>query len=70
MLEADVPYQNAMKNSDKENARIEHDHALKRVVQSLMNTDAQFFKEFSDNDSFRHWVTEMLFSQTYTPPSG
>ncbi len=69
MLEADTAYQNAMKNSDRQNARIEHDLALKRVVQSLMTTDAQFFKEFSDNDSFRKWVTEMMFSQTYTPPA-
>lgn len=28
---ADTAYQNAMKNSDKENARIEHDKALQRV---------------------------------------
>ena len=29
---ADKAYQNAMKNSDKQNARIEHDKALQRVM--------------------------------------
>ena len=29
---ADKPYQNAMRNSDRQNARIEHDKALERAV--------------------------------------
>ena len=34
---ADKAYQNAMKNSDKQNARIEHDKALKRVLVGLLS---------------------------------
>src|SRR5207302_3910762 len=34
-VSADTAYQNAKKNSDKQNARIEHDHALLRVVTAL-----------------------------------
>ena len=43
---ADKAYQNAMKNSDKQNARIEHDKALKRVITALFTDDAELFKQF------------------------
>jgi hypothetical protein len=54
-----------VKNSDKQNAKIEHDKALLRAVTSLLKDDTQFFKQFSDNDSFRRWVTDTVFSLTY-----
>ncbi len=63
---ADVAYQNAMKNSDKQNARIEHDKALARVVVSLLKDDTQLFKQFSDNESFRRWLTDTIFALTYS----
>lgn len=65
---ADSAYQNALQNSDKQNAKIEHDKALLRAVTSLLKDDTKFFKEFSDNDSFRRWVTDTVFSITYTAP--
>jgi len=64
---ADTAYKNAVKNSDKQNAKIEHDKALLRAVTSLLKDDTQFFKEFSDNDSFRRWVTDTVFGLTYEP---
>jgi type I restriction enzyme R subunit len=65
-VSADQAYQNAKKNSDKQNARIEHDKALKRVITALFNDDAQLFKQFQDNDSFRRWLTDTVFGLTYT----
>ena len=62
---ADTAYQNAMKNSDKENARIEHDKALQRVVVDLLSDHAELFKQFSDNASFRKWLSDTIFSTTY-----
>ncbi|HEV7280403.1 MAG TPA: type I restriction endonuclease subunit R [Pirellulaceae bacterium] len=62
---ADQAYQNAKKNSDRQNARIEHDGALKRVITSLFADDAQLFKQFQDNESFRRWLTETVFCLTY-----
>ncbi len=61
----DRAYQNAMQNSDKPNARIEHDKALQRVVTALFKDDAQLFKQFQDNDSFRRWLTDTVFQMTY-----
>ena len=63
---ADVAYQNAKKNSDKQNARIEHDKALARVMTALLKDDTQLFKQFSDNESFRRWLTDTIFSLTYS----
>ena len=48
---ADKAYQNAMKSSDKQNARIEHDNALKRVLVELLSDHTELFKQFSDNAS-------------------
>lgn len=64
-VSADRAYQNAKKNSDRQNARIEHDKALKRVITALFTDDAQLFKQFQDNESFRHWLTDTMFGLTY-----
>lgn len=62
---ADTAYQNARKNSDRQNARVEHDKALGRVMTVLLADDTELLKRFSDNESFRRWLTQMVFDQTY-----
>ena len=64
-VSADAAYQNARKNSDKQNARIEHDKALQRVVTALLKDDTELFKQFMDNESFRRWMTDTVFGLTY-----
>ena len=64
-VSADPAYQNARQNSDRQNARIEHDKALKRVITAMFKDDAQLFKQFQDNDSFRRWLTDTIFGITY-----
>jgi type I restriction enzyme R subunit len=61
----DVAYQNAKKNNDKQNARIEHDKALARVMNAVLKDDTELFKQFSDNESFRRWLSDNVFSVTY-----
>jgi type I restriction enzyme R subunit len=63
---ADTAYQNAMKNSDKQNARIEHDKALQRVIVELLSDHTELFKQFSDNPSFRKWLADSNFVATYS----
>ena len=65
---ADQAYKNAQANSDKQNARIEHDKALGRVMTGLIKDDTELFKQFSDNESFRKWMLETVFALTYEPP--
>jgi type I restriction enzyme R subunit len=62
---ADTAYKNARQNSDRQNARIEHDKALARVMTALLKDDTELFKQFSDNDSFRRWMTDTVFALTY-----
>ncbi|HOK57682.1 MAG TPA: hypothetical protein PL047_01545 [Methanothrix sp.] len=63
---ADPAYQNARKHSDKQNARIEHDKALLRVMTALLKDDTELFKQFSDNESFRRWLNDTVFELTYS----
>ncbi|HSO82190.1 type I restriction endonuclease subunit R [Thiocapsa sp.] len=62
---ADGAYRNAKKSSDKQNARIEHDKALCRVMTALLQDDTELFKQFADNPSFRRWLTDTVFGLTY-----
>ena len=62
---ADGAYQNAMKNNDKQNARIEHDKALNRVMTAVLKDDTELFKQFSDNESFKRWLSDSVFAVTY-----
>jgi type I restriction enzyme R subunit len=64
---ADTAYQNAKQNSDKQNARIEHDKALARVMTAVLNDDTELFKQFVDNESFKRWLTDTVFGLTYEP---
>ena len=65
----DTAYRNAQKNSDKQNARIEHDKALIRVMTSVMKDDTELFKQFMDNEGFKRWMTDAVFGLTYEEPS-
>jgi len=62
---ADTAFQNAKKHSDRQNARIEHDKALIRVMTAVLKDDTELFKQFSDNDSFRKWLADTVFALTY-----
>ena len=66
---ADSAYQNARRHSDKQNARIEHDKALRKVMTDLLSDHTQLFKEFQDNDSFKKWLSDTIFRVTYDQPS-
>ena len=66
---ADSAYQNARQHSDKQNARIEHDKALRKVMTDLLSDHTQLFKEFQDNDSFKKWLSDTIFRVTYDQPS-
>lgn len=64
---ADQAYVNAMRNSDKQNARVEHDKALQRAIVGLLTDHTELFRQFSDNASFKQWLSEQVFDLTYQP---
>ena len=61
----DEAYQNAMKNSDKQNARLEHDKALQRAIMKMMSVNMEIFRHFNDNQSFKDLLSDAVFSATY-----
>lgn len=61
----DKAYQNAMKQDDKQNARIEHDKALERVIVEMLSDHTELFKQFMDNPSFRKRLADTIFNETY-----
>ena len=63
----DTAFRNAQRNSDRQNARIEHDRALLRVMTAVMRDDTELFKQFMDNDSFKRWMTDTVFDLAYEP---
>ncbi|MDR7134521.1 type I restriction enzyme R subunit [Lysobacter niastensis] len=66
---ADQAYRNAQANSGRDNARVEHDKALGRVLISLMKDDTELFRQYSDNDGFRRWLADTIFGLTYRAPT-
>ena len=54
-----------MKNSDKQNARIESDRVLANVMFNLMSDDMELYKQFTDNPAFKKWLSDMVFRVTY-----
>ena len=63
----DTAYRNAQKNSDKQNARIEHDKALVRVMTAVMKDDTELFKQFMDNEGFKRWMKDTVGSRRTRP---
>ncbi len=67
---ANKAYQNAMKNSDKQNCRIEHDAALESVIVDLLNDHAELYKQFYENPAFKKWLADSNFAATYQGQEG
>ncbi len=66
MVSKDEKYQNAIKNSDKQNARFESERALKTVMFNIMADNMELFKQFNDDPLFNKWLSDMVFNLTYS----
>ncbi len=62
---ANRAYQNAMRNSDRAAARLEHDRALEDVVVSMLSDHTELFRQFQDHPGFRQWLADTIFGVTY-----
>ena len=65
MVSRDEKYQNAMKNSDEQSARMESERALQQVIFAIMADNMELFKQFQDNPSFKKWLSDLVFNLTY-----
>ena len=60
---ADAAYQNAKENTPH-TARMAHDQALGKVMQLLLKEDTQVYKQFVENESFKRFVSDMVYELT------
>lgn len=60
---ADIDYRNAKENTPH-TARMAHDLALGRIMQMLLKDDTQVYKQFVENESFKRFVSDMVYAIT------
>ena len=60
---ADVAYKNAKENTPH-TARMAHDQALSKVMQTLLKEDAQVYKQFVENEYFKRFLSDMVYDIT------
>ena len=61
----DEAYRNAKMNSDRQNAQIEHDSAVRRLVTAMVRCQTELYKAYSGNPEFREWLNGEMFRMTY-----
>lgn len=69
IVSKDIAYQNAMKNSDAQNARDESDRATMEAILATMSSGIELYKHITSNESLKKWIQDMVFNTTYKSPS-
>ena len=60
---------NARENSDRQNARIEHDQAPERALSDGLRDDMKVYKQYKDDkEGFGRWLANKVFEPTYHQP--
>lgn len=65
MVSKDEKYQNAMRNSDEQGARLECDRAVNAAIFAIMSDNLELFKQIQDNPAFKKWICDLVFNTTY-----
>ena len=61
----DEAYQNAKMHSDRQNARIEHDAALKRQITAMLRDNTELYRKYTEDQAFQDDLNGMIFKLTY-----
>ena len=61
----DQQYQNARMNSGRQNAQVELDSALRRLVTSMVRCQTELYKAYTEDGDFREWLNTEMFRATY-----
>lgn len=76
IVKQDEAYQNAMRDSDAQNARDESDRATLEAILGTMASGMELYSAFQEdkrnnnNQSFKKWLLDMVFNATYKPGGG
>jgi len=60
----DATYQNAQRHADHPTTKMEHDRVLERVLIEFLSDQTEFFKHYTDDEDFRHFVQETSYYLT------
>ena len=66
----DQAYRNAKMYSDRQNAWIEHNAALKKQITASLKASTELYKKYTENQAFHDDLDEMIFNLTYQPGKG
>ena len=61
----DTAYQNAKMHSDRQNAQVELNAALKRQVVAMLRCNTEFYKLYTEDPDFQEWLNTEIFRETY-----
>ena len=61
----DATYSNAKLNAGRQNAQIENDAAVRRLVLGMLQSHTELYKVYTDNEDFRKWLNRQVFDSTF-----
>ena len=61
----DQKYQNARTNSGRQNAQVEIDSALRRLITSMVRCQTELYKAYMEDREFRESLNKEMFRATY-----
>ena len=61
----DQQYQNARRNSGRQNAQVELDSALRRLITSMVRRHTELYKACTEDGEFQEWLNGEMFRVTY-----
>ena len=64
-VNADEAYQNAKMHSDRQNAKIEHDAAMKRQITAMLRDNTELYRKYTEDQAFQDDLNGMIFKLTY-----
>ena len=62
----DQQYQNARMNSGRQNAQVELNSALRRLVTLMVRCHTELYKAYTEDGEFREWLNAEMFRATTT----
>ena len=68
-LAADTAYRNACRHADAQNARIELESSLQRIIAAMYQNNMQLLIQYQKHPEFKEWLKETYFKLTYPPPA-
>ena len=61
----DTTYANAKMNAGRQNAEIENDASVRRLVTSMLRSHTELYKVYTENEDFRQWLNRQVFESTF-----